>query len=110
MRAGTDHNHDIRPRRHSGSTLEGRPGGAGEVAGQLGGHRRAVVDGDEAAVRGEQLLTHGGGAVGDAAGGLVDVLAADALGEALGTVPAAQEASGADTVVRCDLAGGEDGA
>jgi len=70
-----------------------------EVPRELGGHGGGVVDGDEPAVGGEELLAHGGGAVDDAAGGLVDVLAADALGEALGTVPAAQDASGADAVV-----------
>ena len=80
----------------------------GEVACELGGHRRAVVDSDEAAVRREQHLAHGGGAIRDAAGGLVDALPADALGEALGAVPAAQDASGADAVGGADLADGED--
>ena len=88
----------------------GRPGEAGEVSGQLGGHRGAVVDGDEAAVRGEQLLARGGGAVGDAAGGLVDALPTDALGLALRPVPPTQDPSGADTVIRGDLPDGEDGA
>jgi hypothetical protein len=56
----------------------------------------------------DQLTTDGGGAVSDAAGGLVDVLAADAAGVALGAVPAAQDPSGADAGVRCDLAYGKD--
>ena len=48
--------------------------------------------------------------MGDAAGGLVEALAADAFGVALGAVPAAQDASGADAVLGGDLADREDGA
>jgi hypothetical protein len=52
------------------------------------------------AVRREQLFSDGGGAGGDAAGGLVNTLATYALGEALSAVPAAQGLSGADAVGR----------
>jgi len=60
-------------------------------------------------VPGEEPLADGGGPVGDAAGCLVDALAADLLSVALGAVPAAQDASGADAVVGGDLLDGEHG-
>ncbi|MCA1600600.1 MAG: hypothetical protein LC776_02785 [Acidobacteria bacterium] len=55
----------------------------------------------------KQAFSHSRGTASDAAGGLVDVFAADAPGEALGVVPAAQNASSAEADVRGDLADGE---
>jgi len=62
------------------------------------------------AVRREETSPDGGGADGNAAGVLVDALTAHVTSEALGAVPATQDPSSADAVVRSDLADGEDGA
>lgn len=81
-----------------------------EISGDLGRKRGAIVYDYEAAVLGEQRLAFTGAAVVDAAGGLLDALYCDLLEEALGAVPAAQEAPGLDAHLGEHLADGEDGA
>jgi hypothetical protein len=58
----------------------------------------------------EQPFPDAGAAGVDATGGPLDLLDRNLLGEALGAVPATQDAPGLDADGGGDLAGGEDGA